>query len=143
MRPPRICLISTFPKLVLLSARLPLIFLLHEMSSLVGVIKLSWGAGEDVQTVSGQCLQAALRMGCRIRPLASPEACPAGNGAGGGNSTRCEGTEQSSLQKCTSTSKHCMAESPSTLRAAQLEKCVCNYVCPALFISVGAENCKK
>lgn len=126
MRPPRICLISTFPKLGLLSAHLSLIFLLREMSSLMGVMKLSWGAGEDVQAVSGQCLQAALRMGCRSRPLASPKAYPAGNGAGWrrGNSTRCEGTKQSSLQKCTCTSKHCTAESPSTLRAAQLEKCV-------------------
>lgn len=124
MRPPRKCLISTFPKLVLLCAHLSLIFLLHEMSSLVGVIKLSWGAGEDVQAVSGQCLQAALRKGCRIRPLASPKACPAGNSADGGNSIRCEGTEQSSLQKCTCTSKHCMAESASILRAAQFEECV-------------------
>lgn len=90
------------------------------MSSLVGVIKLSWGTGEDVQAASAQCLQAALGMGCRIRPHASPKACPAGSGAGEGNSSRCEGTEQSSLQKCTL----CTAEPSSTLRSAQLEKCV-------------------
>lgn len=84
MRPPRIHLISAFPKLVLPSARLSLIFLLYEMSSLVGVIELSWGAGEDVQAVSGQCLQAALGMGCRTRPHASPKACPAGSDAAGG-----------------------------------------------------------
>lgn len=134
MRPPRIRLISTFPKLVLLSAHLSLIFLLHEMSSLVSVIKLSWGAGEDVQAVSGQHLEAALRMGCRIRPRASPKACPAGNGAGNGvNLTRYEGTGQSSLQKCTCTSKHCMAESPSTPRAAQLEECAIMFAQHYLF----------
>lgn len=46
------------------------------MSSLVGVIKLSWGTGEDVQAASAQCLQAALGMGCRIRPHASPMPAP-------------------------------------------------------------------
>lgn len=105
MRPPRICLISAFPKLVFLSARLSLIFLLYEMSSLVGVIKLSWGRGEDVQAVSRQCLQAALRMGAGSAPC-QPQSLSCWDDAAGGNSTRGEGTEQSSLQEYTCTSKH-------------------------------------
>lgn len=71
-----------------------------------------------------QYLQAALGMGCRIRPHASPKACPAGTGAGGGNSSRCEGTQRAELPAEMHIQALCTAESPSTLRATQLEKCV-------------------
>lgn len=121
MRPPRIRLISIFPKLVLLS------FINFSPSWNVkssGCDKALMGnrggcAGSEC-TVPPGCPWDGVQDQAPCQPHASPKACPAGSGAGEGNSSRCEGTEQSSLQKCTL----CTAEPSSTLRSAQLEKCV-------------------
>lgn len=114
MRPPRICLISTFPKLVLVSA-LSAHPCFHEMSSETGAIRrCSQGNGRQACRQRGEGAGRnpglPLGRGAGSGPMPAPEPVLLGmglfaDGTFGGHTTACDGTEQSCLQKHTRVSK--------------------------------------